>query len=120
MPGLVYALDGRSPGLGWYLPFPAYRKFNSHFLSSIQLLKQQSLFLIVGWQLQPDVIADLKKSGLNFPSDFRLISQLKCPFAIGLIDGKEDSGYLNGNMLIYQYVGVCPTKNVVKVETKND
>lgn len=100
MPGLVYALDGRSQRLGWFSSFAGYEKFNVHFLSQLELAPGQRVFLLTGWNLPKSLIEGLSRVGVHYPNDFEKVGQLKSPWQIGLLDGKPDPNYLDGTINI--------------------
>ncbi len=77
MPGLVYLLGGRSPNAAWFFGFSFYR--NTHALS----LNKKALpgaFLLVNTAFTPEQLAELHKSGLNYPQDYVLLGQVTATY----------------------------------------
>lgn len=101
MPGLVYALDGRSQRLGWFSSFQGYEEFNVHFLRQLELTPDQRLFILAGWNLPASLLAGLSRVGVHYPNDFEKVGQVKSPLQIGLLDGKPDGNYLDGTINIF-------------------
>jgi len=82
VPGLVYAVSGRSIGAAWYFGEPICAEENRHHLSTIDMTGIDRLFLIVtnpeNKPLPPDaVMAQLRARGLP---DFELVGRTLHPY----------------------------------------
>lgn len=81
LPGVVYCLGGRSPGVPWY--FGSYLKGFRHFaekaLADVPIDRIRNAFLL---QTSYDIsqLPDLKFFGINFPEDYDLCGQLESPY----------------------------------------
>lgn len=84
-PGLVYALDGYSPGYAWYIDTPELDKENLYYF---ERLKQNSLmprFITIcnreGSEVPaPNVVAALKHSNIDFAKDFHKVGSVFHPY----------------------------------------
>jgi hypothetical protein len=76
LPGLVYAIEGRSPGIAWYASTPESSTImNQYWLSRLGKSASERLFMIVvnphgNPTLDEKLIPSLKKSGLDCTEDF--------------------------------------------------
>ena len=102
LPGLVYAVGGVSPGLGWYSPLLIFREWNEHFVQITNVKDGKNLFVIADRELDKNLLNGMNQSGMKFPADFKLIGTTHNPCALGLVDGVAD---MKGKTDIYKFIG---------------
>lgn len=79
MPGLVYALGGRSPGASWYFSWgPGAKAYNERVLSLIDPVRLRRAFLLV-MPGQRNGLPDLQRFGIALGRDRALCGQLAWP-----------------------------------------
>jgi hypothetical protein len=78
LPGIVYALGMRSPGLPWFLGGYRAAKRAAEFVLGLvpREILNESLILRMGSE---EYVLDLAKVGLDFPSKYRQRAQLQWP-----------------------------------------
>ncbi len=81
LPGLVYALQGVSPGIPWYISWPQDDHMNAHYLLTSNLSPAQKLYLIVVVPEGPSIGTEarnaLETKGFSFPRDFSKIGSMR-------------------------------------------
>jgi hypothetical protein len=96
MPGLVFAVGGKSPGCPWYFSAPSKAEANSYFLKAVAPKRIRSAFVITkGDGVKATVL--LQQAGLNFPEGYILAGSMMTPYTKEKIDiWKTVPGSSNG------------------------
>ena len=80
MPGVVFALGGRSPGNPWYnCGYKGSRAFAQKALSLVPPERLKRAF-ILETSGSAECMPDLAKFGINFPGDYILCGELVIPY----------------------------------------
>ncbi|PZM85307.1 MAG: hypothetical protein DKT66_03750 [Candidatus Melainabacteria bacterium] len=106
LPGVIYALDGNSPGSAWYINLHFYRPWNQRNLSRIRLEPTSRLFLLVGFQIDKETIQALNTAGLKFPQDFEKVGSVQNPnknvfLSLPGVADEPKNEFLDGNVDVY-------------------
>jgi hypothetical protein len=69
-PGVVYAMEGTSPGQAWYVYWNERDELNAHYLKQSHLSQAKRVFLIATCKscLKPKVLATLAEKGMPLSS----------------------------------------------------
>ncbi|WBO84960.1 hypothetical protein [Hymenobacter yonginensis] len=78
MPGLVYALDGISPGNPWMFGQLDVRNCDALAKTRLDLTKA---FVLVNEKPGPQILECMKSHGMNFPSGYTVVRRLLSPYA---------------------------------------
>jgi hypothetical protein len=81
LPGLVFAVEGVSPGIPWYISWPQDDKMNAYYISKSDLSHSRKLYLAVLLQgtpsIGPRVLEALEQKGFKFPQDFKRLGSVR-------------------------------------------
>lgn len=69
MPGLVFALGGRSPVIPWYLTLPHAKTVNESLLKRLDLERVKNAYILQNAK-GGDGMPNLENLGIHFPSDY--------------------------------------------------
>lgn len=80
-PGLVYVMNGISPGQAWYVSWPERDHLNAHFFKTFKLDPTKNIFLAVypNAAIKERMLLALKKQGLPFPAAWNFVAMIDHP-----------------------------------------
>jgi hypothetical protein len=82
LPGVVFALGGRSPGYPWFYPGGFYKGARAFAEKALSLVPPERLrrAFILETSGSAEHMPDLAKFGINFPGDYILCGELAIPY----------------------------------------
>lgn len=106
MPGVVYSVGGRAPGLAWLFARPDVQNVRPIWFQEARNDIKKKLFILAGWDLAPKTQKQLQQAGINFPNDFELLGTAEMkPYkdSCGLVNLGGGDRYLNGEVRVYKW-----------------
>lgn len=82
MPGLVYLMDGVSPGATWYFGEPRETPKRTCSNITYSSLDKSKAILLVNNEIESQVSNCLKVQGVNFPSNYQKVGEVFNPYHI--------------------------------------
>lgn len=82
LPGVVFALGGRSPGYPWFYPGGFYKGARAFAEKALSLVPPERLrrAFILETSGSAECMPDLARFGINFPGDYILCGELAIPY----------------------------------------
>jgi hypothetical protein len=88
MPGLVFALGGRSPGVTWYVTgYPGSREVLERALSLVPPERLRRAYLLQT-TASTEWLTSLDRFGINFPDDYVEHATFTVPYSWAREEGK--------------------------------
>lgn len=106
MPGLVYAVDGRSVKFATFLPGLEGKGMFEAALAELRREDARQFFVVTNYEGDPNLSESFSKAGYRFPDQFQKIGSLSCPYDAPYVDirtGKVDLTDLHNRIAVFKF-----------------